>query len=87
MDGKTLRGSYDKASGKQALHLLHVHAVDCGIALGQLEAGAKTNEITAVPQMIDAINVSGVMISVDALNTQKEIAKKLSTPMPTIRLL
>jgi len=77
IDGKTLRGSYDKASAKQALHLLHAHAVDCGITLGQLEVGTKTNEITTVPQMIDAIDVVGAMISVDALNTQKEIAKKI----------
>lgn len=77
MDGKTLRGSYDKASGKQALHLLHAHAVDCGITLGQLEVGAKTNEITTVPKMIDALDIKGAMISVDALNTQKEIAKKI----------
>ena len=77
MDGKAVRGSYDKASGKQALHLLHAHAVDCGITLGQLEVGAKTNEITTVPQMIDALDVTGAMISVDALNTQREIAKKI----------
>ncbi len=77
IDGKTLRGSYDKGSAKEAIHLLHACAVDCGITLAQLEVGAKTNEITTVPQIIDALDVSGAMISVDALNTQKDIATKI----------
>ena len=77
IDGKTLRGSYDKATGKQALHLLHACAVDSGITLAQLEVGEKTNEITTVPEMIDALDISGAMVSVDALNTQKEIAAKI----------
>ncbi len=77
MDGKTMCGSYDKASGKKALHLLHAQAVDMGITLAQLEVGAKTNEITTVPEMIDALDVKGAMISADALNTQKEIASKI----------
>lgn len=77
MDGKTLRGSYDKASAKETLHLLHACAVDSGITLAQLEVGAKTNEITAVPEMIDALDIKGAMISVDALNTQKNIAEKI----------
>ncbi|MBI1883564.1 MAG: ISAs1 family transposase [Chlamydiae bacterium] len=75
LDGKTLRGS--GGSGKEMLHLLHACAVDNGLALAQLEVGAKTNEITVVPQMIDALDVRGAMISVDALNTQKEITVKI----------
>lgn len=77
IDGKTLRGSYDNASGKEALHLLHACLADCGITLAQLEVGPKTNEMTTVPQMIDALDVAGAMISVDALNTQKNIAEKI----------
>ena len=77
LDGKTLRGSYDKASGKQALHLLHACAVESGITLAQMEVGPKTNEITTVPAMLDALDIKGAMISVDALNTQKEIASKI----------
>jgi predicted transposase YbfD/YdcC len=77
IDGKTLRGSFDKANGKKALHLLHACAVDNGITLAQLEVGEKTNEITTVPEMIDALDISGAMVSVDALNTQKEIAAKI----------
>ena len=77
LDGKTVRGSYDKLSKKEAIHLLNACAVDCGITLAQMEVGSKTNEITVVPQMLDVLDVEGAMISVDALNTQKEIAKKI----------
>ena len=77
IDGKTLRGSFDKATGKRALHLLHACAVDSGITLAQLEVGEKTNEITTVPEMIDVLDIKGAMVSVDALNTQKEIAAKI----------
>ena len=77
LDGKTVRGSFDKSSAKEAIHLLNACAVDCGITLAQMEVGAKTNEITVVPQMLDALDIEGAMISVDALNTQKEIAKRI----------
>lgn len=77
LDGKTLRGSYNKASAKEALHLLNACAVDNGICLGQMEVDTKTNEITVVPQMFDALDIKGAMISVDALNTQKEIATQI----------
>jgi predicted transposase YbfD/YdcC len=77
IDGKTSRGTYDTASGKQAIHLLNACAVESGIVLGQLEVGAKTNEITAVPEMIDALDIAGAIISGDALITQKDIAAKI----------
>lgn len=77
LDGKTLRGSGDKSSAKRALHLLNACAVDSGLSLAQIEVGAKTNEIKVVPEMIDALDIKGAMISVDALNTQKHIASKI----------
>jgi predicted transposase YbfD/YdcC len=76
-DGKALRGSYDTSSGKKALHILNACAVESGICLAQLEVDTKTNEITTVPEMIDSLDLKGAMVSVDALNTQKEIAKKI----------
>lgn len=76
-DGKALRGSFDKASGKKALHILNACAVDNGLALAQLEVDSKTNEITTLPEMIDSLDIAGAMVSVDALNTQKEIAAKI----------
>jgi len=77
IDGKTVRGSGDKANGIEAIHLLNACAVDCGVTLGQMEVGAKTNEIKLVPEMLDALEIKGSMISVDALNTQKDIAQKI----------
>ena len=78
IDGKTVRGSRDKAKDKEAIHLLNAYAVDGGITLGQMEVGAKTNEIKLVPEMLDALEIKGAMISVDALNTQKDIAEKIT---------
>lgn len=76
-DGKSLKGSFDKSKNKKMLHILNACAVDNGITLAQLEVDTKTNEITAVPDIIDALNIKGAMISVDALNTQKNIAEKI----------
>ena len=77
LDGKSLKGSADKGAGKAALHLLHACAVENGLCLAQLEVDHKTNEITVAPQLLDALDVQGAMISVDALNTQKEFADKI----------
>jgi predicted transposase YbfD/YdcC len=59
IDGKTVRESYDKSSAKEALHLLNACAVDNGICLAQMEVDTKTNEITVVPQMLDALDIQG----------------------------
>jgi predicted transposase YbfD/YdcC len=77
LDGKTLRGSYDNEKNQSALHLLNACAVDNGITLAHLPVDTKTNEITVVPDIIDMLDIKGAMISVDALNTQKNIAKKI----------
>lgn len=77
IDGKTLRGSGDKTSDKDPLHILNAWAVKSGVSLGQLEVGSKTNEITVVPELIDMLDVKGATITSDALNCQKEIAKKI----------
>jgi len=79
LDGKTLRRSFDIANKQDALHLLNVCAVDDGILLTQKEVGAKTNEITVVPEVLKTLDIKGAMISVDALNTQKEIAEQIIT--------
>lgn len=76
-DGKALRGSFDKASGKKAIHLLNACAVENGMSIAQLDVDTKTNEITVLPEMIDSLDIVGAMVSVDALNTQKNIAEKI----------
>jgi len=77
LDGKTLRRSFDKASGQKPLHILNAWAVKSGLALGHLAVGKKTNEIMAVPELLDLIDVSHATITTDALNTQKGIAEKI----------
>jgi predicted transposase YbfD/YdcC len=79
LDGKTLKGSANKARGIPALHLLNAWSVRNGISLAQLEVDSKTNEISAVPEIIDMLDVKGATVTVDALNCQKEIAEKLIT--------
>lgn len=77
IDGKTLRGSFDKEKGQKSLHLLHVWAVKNGICLAQLPVDEKTNEITVVPQILDCLDIAGSTVTSDALNCQKDIADKI----------
>ena len=76
-DGKTLRGSYDKDKGQKALHILNACAIDNGITLGHLVVDAKTNEMTAMPELLNQLDLKGATITADALNTQKEITKTI----------
>lgn len=77
LDGKTLRRSFDKASSQKPLHILNACATENGLTLGQLLVDCKTNEITAVPELLDSLNLKGATITADALNTQKTIAEKI----------
>jgi predicted transposase YbfD/YdcC len=77
LDGKTLRHSFDKASGQKPLHILNAWAVNAGISLGQFRVDSKTNEITAVPEILDLLDLKSGIVVTDALNTQKSIAKKI----------
>jgi predicted transposase YbfD/YdcC len=75
-DGKTLRGTADRNVGKKAIHLLNAWSIENGICIGQRKVDGKSNEITAMPELMDLLDLSGAIITADALNTQKEIAKK-----------
>jgi len=77
LDGKALRRSFDKCTDQKAMHILNAWAVNTGICLGHLEVDCKTNEIKAVPELLDMIDIKNSTITVDALNTQKDIAKKI----------
>ena len=72
IDGKTLRGS--AAGGKQAIHMVSAVATDLGIVLGQEKVSGKSNEITAIPELIDALYLKGHLVSIDAMGCQKDIA-------------
>lgn len=77
IDGKTLRRSYDKASSKAAIHMVSAWASANHISLGQVVVDAKSNEITAIPQLLELIEISGSIVTIDAMGCQTEIASKI----------
>jgi predicted transposase YbfD/YdcC len=77
IDGKTMRRSHDKAAGLGPLHIVSAWASEQGIALGQLATAEKSNEITAIPQLIEQIDVRGAVVTIDAMGCQKAIARKI----------
>ena len=79
IDGKTLRRSYDTGIGVLPLHILNVWAVNRGLCIGQVAVDEKTNEITALPEVLDHLDLRGSTVTVDGLNTQKAIAEKIIT--------
>jgi predicted transposase YbfD/YdcC len=77
IDGKTLRRSFDRAAGKSPLHMLHAWSVDQRLLLGQVAVDGKSNEITAVPRLLELLSLKGCIVTADALNCQRTIAAKV----------
>jgi len=77
VDGKTVKSSAEKSKGIKALHFVSAYAAENQLVLCQEAVNEKSNEITAVPKLLDMIVCKGAIITVDALNTQTEIAKKV----------
>jgi len=77
IDGKTLRRSFDKASSKSAVHMVSAWATENGLVLGQIQTDAKSNEITAIPRLLDVLDVEGAVVTIDAMGCQTKIAKKI----------
>jgi len=77
IDGKTLRGSYDSGSNKAAMHMISAWAHGANLVLGQLKVNEKTNEITAIPKLLEILDLSGCIVTIDAMGCQKEIAKTI----------
>ena len=77
MTGKTLRHSFDTASGTSPLHM--VSAWSCGqrLVLGQLATDAKSNEITAIPKLLAMLSLQGCVVTIDAMGCQRDIAKQI----------
>jgi predicted transposase YbfD/YdcC len=75
IDGKTCRGSHDAAQGLGPLHIVSAWASEEGIALGQVATDAKSNEITAIPLLLEQIDLSQALVTIDAMGCQKEIAQ------------
>src|SRR5207244_2075596 len=78
IDGKTCRRSHDAANGLGALHIVSAWASEEGIALGQVATQDKSNEITAIPQLLDQIPLAGTLITIDAMGCQKDICEQIS---------
>ena len=74
IDGKTLRGSFDTATGQNPLHLVSAWACQARLTLGQLAVDAKSNEITAIPLLLELLDLKDCIVTIDALGCQKEIA-------------
>ncbi len=77
IDGKTLRGSGGGASGLGQLHLVSAWATDAGLSLGQVAVEGKSNEITAIPKLLELLDLKGAFVTIDAMGCQKEIAKRV----------
>lgn len=77
IDGKTARRSHDKAIGKDAIHVVSAWASVNGITLGQRKVDDKSNEITAIPQLLELLSIPGCIVTIDAMGCQKKIAQKI----------
>jgi len=77
IDGKTLRRSFDKATGKAAIQMVSAWATANQIRLGQVVVDAESNEITAIPKLLEILELSGALVTIDAAGCQTEIAQKI----------
>jgi len=77
MDGKKLRHSFDTASGKSAIHMVSVWSSQAGLVLGQVKVDEKSNEIKAIPRLLDVLDIAGRLVTIDAMGCQKAIAAKI----------
>ena len=77
IDGKTARRSHDRGKGLGALHSVSVWASEFGLSLGQVACAEKSNEITAIPELLKLVDIKGAIITIDAMGTQKAIAEKI----------
>jgi predicted transposase YbfD/YdcC len=77
VDGKTARRSHDRSKGLGALHSVSVWASEFGLSLGQVACAEKSNEITAIPELLRLVDLKGAIITIDAIGTQKAIAAQI----------
>jgi len=79
IDGKTLRRSFDRASGKAGIHMVSAWASENRMVLGQVKTDEKSNEITAIPKLLKVLDVKGCIVTIDAMGCQKDIAKQITS--------
>ncbi|WP_258187900.1 ISAs1 family transposase [Trinickia symbiotica] len=75
IDGKTVRGSHQR--GARAIHLVSAYGAGLGVVLGQVRTAEKSNEITAIPELLDALMLKGAIVTIDAMGCQQSIARKI----------
>ena len=78
IDGKTLRGSHNHSSGQKPIHMVSAWAAVNHLVLGQVKVDDKSNEITAIPQLLRLLDISGCVVTLDAMGCQKEIAQQIT---------
>lgn len=77
IDGKTLRRSHDRVLGKKAIHMVSAWSAENSLVLGQVKTEEKSNEITAIPELLKLLDISGCIVTIDAMGCQKAIAKQI----------
>lgn len=77
IDGKTMRRSFDRRDGKSALHIVSAWVTDLGLSLGQIATEEKSNEITAIPALLETLDIAGAIVTIDAMGCQKSIARDI----------
>lgn len=77
IDGKKLRRSHDQSNGRAAIHMVSAWASENRLVLGQVKVDDKSNEITAIPQLLELLDLTGCIVTIDAMGCQKEIAARI----------
>lgn len=77
IDGKTMRRSHDKALNQTPLHMVSAWCAENSLVLGQVKTAEKSNEITAIPELLDLLSITEAVVTIDAMGCQKKIAKKI----------
>src|SRR5713101_7025379 len=77
IDGKTLRRSFDKGTAKRAIHMVSAWATENGVVLGQRKVDDKSNEITAIPELLELLAIKGCIVTIDAMGCQRAIAQQI----------
>jgi predicted transposase YbfD/YdcC len=77
VDGKTLRGAYERGQGRSMIHMVSAWATANRIVLGQCKTQEKSNEITAIPELLKLLDLAGAVVTIDAMGTQKAIAQQI----------
>ena len=78
IDGKAARRSYDRAGKKGAIHMVSAWAAQQSLTLGQVKTDEKSNEITAIPQLLELLDLNGCIVTIDAMGCQREIAQQIT---------